>query len=305
MRASAASGDSGWKIRRADRVNLLESNALNALDWLVHGFSTRPGGASQLVTSKDGRRVSEKVFNLGFTDWDTRERVLQNRGKLLAALNASDMQLAVLRQVHSDIIHVLEDAAAETPTGDALITRAHGLLLAVQTADCIPILLADPHGRAVAAIHAGWRGTLRRISEKTVGRMRMLFGTRPEGIVAALGPGIGRCCYKVGPEVVKAYESQFSQARDWFEGPSEELSGGETAAPLRWLSRKPPGHPTPQLRTRLDLRVANRSILLEAGLAPEMIFASDLCTACHADLFFSYRREHRTGRMMAVIGLRP
>ncbi len=141
-------------------------------------------------------------MNLGFTDWDTRERVLKNRQNFFAALKASDMRVIALRQIHSDIVHVVNAAnsqpSAEAPKGDALITNQPGLLLVVQTADCVPILLADKKRHAIAAIHSGWRGTLQRIAEKTLGRMQMEFGTRPQDVVAALGPGIGQCCFEVG-----------------------------------------------------------------------------------------------------------
>ena len=92
------------------------------------------------------------------------------------------------------------------------------MLLAVQTADCVPILLADTKNRAVAAIHSGWRGTLRRIAEKTLGRMQMDYGTRPADVIAAIGPAIGGCCYEVGSEVAREFASQFSEAREWFVG---------------------------------------------------------------------------------------
>jgi polyphenol oxidase len=258
---------------------------------------------SELVFAQDGKHASGKVLNLGFTDWDSRAQVAENRKKFLAAVGAGRMQLVVLRQIHSDIIHEIVTSPNEPLQGDAAITGTAGLLLAVQTADCIPLLLADPRYRAVAAIHAGWRGTLRRIAGKTVGRMQMLFGTRPEDLVAALGPGIKRCSYKVGPEVVKEFGSQFPQARDWFDGPFEQLVSGEDPNPLPWLTMMPPGHIPPAPRAMLDLHAANRAILIEAGLRPDKIFESDLCTACRTDLFFSYRRERQTGRMMAVIGI--
>ena len=157
----------------------------------------------------------------------------------------------------------------------------------------------------MAAVHAGWRGALQRIAAKTIGRMQMVFGTRPADVIAALGPGIARCCYEVGPEVAKAYASQFSQARKWFDGPFDKLVAEDDPNPLPWLSMAPPGHEPPAPRVHLDLFAANRAILTEAGVLPKHISASALCTACRTDLFFSYRREGgHTGRMMAVIGIR-
>lgn len=303
-----------WNLHRARDLQILHAPALAALDWLVHGFSTRPGGASNLETLRDGRKAGEKVLNLGFTDWDTRESVLANRENFFAAVGASKMRVVALRQIHSDIAHRInfieaagpQGAPPEVPLqGDALFTRDPGVLLAVQTADCVPILLADTKGHAIAAIHAGWRGTLSRIAEKTLGRMQMEFGTRPEHVIAALGPGIGPCCYEVGAEVAKEFQAQFPNAREWFEGPFDALASGENDPNwLPWLTMRPPGHAPSPPRVRLDLIAANRSILAGAGVRTENIASSGFCTACRTDLFFSYRRERTTGRLMAVIGIR-
>jgi YfiH family protein len=303
-----------WNLHRAGDLQILRAPSLAALDWLVHGFSTRPGGASKLEILRDGRKVSEKVLNLGFTDWDTRASVLDNRKNFLAATGASKMHLVALRQIHSDIAHRVHapenpespDASPEVPLqGDALFTREPGVLLAIQTADCIPILLADTKRRAIAAIHAGWRGTLHRIAEKTLGRMQMEFGTRPQDVIAALGPGIGQCCYEVGADVAKEFQAKFPNARDWFEGPFDALASGENDPNwLPWLTMRPPGHAPPAPRLRLDLLAANRAILATAGVLAENIATSGFCTACRTDLFFSYRRERTTGRLMAVIGIR-
>lgn len=312
-----AAKEPSWKLRHSGGLQILEASALAQLGWLVHGFSTRPGGSSELdrsnretarAGSREKRPASESVLNLGFTDWDTRERVLANRQKFFRAIGAKDLRPVALRQIHSDIPRRVDAALAnskEPPQGDALFTREPGFLLAVQTADCIPILLADTRLHAVAAIHAGWRGTLRRIAAKTLGRMQMEFGTRPEDVVAALGPGIGRCCYEVGEDVAREFNAQFPNAREWFDGPFDALASGENDPNwLPWLTMKPPGHPPPPPRVNLDLIAANRAILADAGIPPARIFSSGHCTACRTDLFFSYRREHTTGRMMASIGIR-
>ena len=302
----------GWRLRKTGAVRMLESPGLAKLKWLVHGFSTRPGGASKLEIPTGRRRsgkTTEKVLNLGFTDWDSRQSVLRNRGVFYRALRAKKMRVVTLRQIHSDIVHLVDRSSLENdndaPKSDALITREPGVLLAVQTADCIPILLADPKNRAVAAIHSGWRGTLKRIAEKALGRMRVEFGTRPADVIAALGPGIGMSCYEVGSEVARDFDAKFPNARDWFDGPYDALASGESDPNwLPWLTMKPPGHAPPPLRVRLDLIAANRAILAGAGVPLKNISSSDLCTACRSDLFFSYRHEHTTGRMMAVIGIR-
>jgi len=315
--AARGSAKTGWKLRRSGGLQILEAAPFARLDWLVHAFSTRGGGASELDsrhragTLRGTRRkpqASECVLNLGFADCDERERVRDNREKFFHAIGATDLRAMTLRQIHSDIPHRVETPLAKSTDpaqGDALFTRERGILLAVQTADCVPILLADTRLHAVAAIHAGWRGTLRRIAAKTLGRMQMDFGTHPEDVIAALGPSIGRCCYEVGEEVAREFNAQFPNAREWFEGPFETLASGENDPNwLPWLTMKPPGHAPPPLRVNLDLIAANRAILAEAGVPVARIFSSDLCTACRTDLFFSYRREQATGRMMAVVGIR-
>jgi polyphenol oxidase len=303
-----------WKLRRRDGLQILAAPALARIAWLTHGFSTRPGGASDLAADRNAseakkQSAAEKVLNLGFTEWDSRASVLENRTKFLAALGAGKMRVAALRQIHSDIVHVVGAAefpqGEQAPKGDALITREPGVLLTIQTADCIPILLADTRQHAVAAIHSGWRGTAQRIAEKTLGRMQMEFGTRPQDVIAALGAGIGGCCYEVGHEVVKEFTAKFPTAREWFTGPVDALENGDSDPNwLPWLTMRPPGHAPPAPRAHLELIAANRVNLAGAGIASKNIFSSGFCTACRTDLFFSYRREHTTGRLMAAIGIR-
>jgi YfiH family protein len=288
----------GWKAQRSKGIELLQTDLLKKIPWVVHGFSTRVGGRSRLKGAP--------TLNLGFAEWDTRAAVAANRRLFLEALGAGRMPLAALRQIHSDVVHVAAAPWGEPPTGDAIITRQPGLLVSVQTADCVPILLADTARRVVAAVHAGWRGTLARVAVKTLGRMRLEFGTRAEDVAAALGPAIGRCCYEVGPEVAQAFAAQFAGAAEWFDGPFARLAEGEEPNPLPWLSMMPPGHEPEPERVKLDLREANRRQLMDVGVSPRRIAVSTLCTACRTDLLFSYRREGAgTGRLMAVIGIRP
>ena len=284
----------GWIERTTRGLQILQVSALTRLPWLIHGFSTLPGGVSPLD--------NEKVLNLGFTDWDTRENVLENRRRFQSALGANDLDLVALKQFHSDVIHLFESAPAEPCRGDASATNRPGLLLGVQTADCVPILLVDPKKRAVAAIHAGWRGTLQRIVVKAIGKMQMEFNTKPADLLAALGPAIGGCCYEVGTEVATQFLSQFPNAADFF----DEFRTGDEPNPVQWLNMMPPGHQPPPKNVLLDLRKANRSQLLDAGLREQNTFVSDLCTACRRDLLFSYRKEGPTsGRLMSVIGVKP
>jgi YfiH family protein len=282
-----------WTTLKSNNLQILQVPALSKLPWLLHGFSIKPGGISDLNV--------EKVLNLGFTDWDSRENVLENRRRFQSALGANDLQLISLKQIHSDVIHLFNGAPHEPSKGDASITNRPGLLLAVQTADCVPILLVDPKKRAVAAIHAGWRGTLARIAVKAIGQLQMNFATNPVDLLSAIGPSIGPCCYEVGTEVATQFHSQFADAPAWF----DEFRTGDEPNPVQWLNRMPPGHQPPPKNVHLDLKKANRAQLLAAGLRPQNIFTCDLCTACRPDLLFSYRKQGpQSGRMMSVICIR-
>src|SRR5258707_110629 len=214
-------GASRWTRRVHRGLRILQVPELAKLSWLVHGFSARVGGVSKL----DGKRV----LNLGFTEWDKRENVKENRRRLQAAVGAQDLKLVSLLQFHSDGVVHLETAPTEPARGDASVTKRAGLLLAVQTADCVPILLVDPKNRAVAAVHAGWRGTLARIVEKTIGRMQMQFGSKAEDLLAAIGPAIGGCCYEVGTEVAGADRGEFANAGGFFYalGRAVDVCGGD------------------------------------------------------------------------------
>jgi YfiH family protein len=283
-----------WATRAGGELRVLQVPAFSRIPWLVHGFSTRAGG----VSANNG----ERVLNLGFTEWDSRESVHENRRGLQSALNAEDFTLVSLLQFHSDAIFHFEAAPREPSRADASITNRSGLLLAVQTADCVPILLVDTKTRSVGAVHAGWRGTLQRIVSKAIGRMKMQFGSAPADLLAAVGPAIGPCCYEVGTEVASAFSAKFANAAEWF----DELRTGDEPNPLQWLNMMPPGHQPPPKKVLLDLRKANRAQLLEAGVPPGSVFVSDLCTSCRTDLLFSYRKEGgQSGRLMAVIGIRP
>jgi hypothetical protein len=273
--------------------------------WLWHGFSTRRGGLSRAYCAEG----APGELNLGFTAEDDRETVAGNR-RLLAEAVSGDAAtpLVALRQIHSKLVVVAEagDANRERPwKGDGLMTDEPGLLLGIQTADCIPVLVADRKRRAVAAFHAGWRGTVNRIVEAGVGRMRLEFGSRPEDLMAAIGPGIGPCCYAVGEEMFSEFESQFAYARKLF----REVYDSDpvrTRYPMLFLTQRAPGHSSIGPSLHLDLAEANRRQLLAAGLKPGAIKLVGGCTSCQRELFFSHRgSQGRAGRMMSVIGIRP
>lgn len=178
-----------------------------------------------------------------------------------------------LRQIHSDGVvnaHNLRDRDAE---GDALVTDALNLAIGVRSADCVPILLLDTKRRALAAVHAGWKGSSTQIAARTVERMGATFGTDPGDVLAAMGPCVRGCCYEVGEEVAEKFSALFPE---W---------GEEDVA-----------------KRKLDLPQANRRALISAGVPDKQIFDSCLCTACEPAQFFSYRREPANeGRMVSSI----
>ena len=273
---------------------------------IKHGFSSRTGGVS---TAYSGADAANGDLNVGFTAADVRDNVLENRARLLGAVfgaephldSKPDRRLITLRQVHSGIIHRV---ALEQPAlaGDGLMTDEQGVAIGILTADCVPILIADRKRGAVAAFHAGWKGTLRRIVENGVGRMRLEFGSDPADLMAAIGPSIGQCCYSVGEEVEHEFYSQFSYADALF---CEVFDSDPVRKkyPMLFLSQRAPGHSDLGPSLHLDLQEANRRQLLDAGIPAEGIEVVAKCTSCRTDLFFSHRAEHGfTGRMLAMIG---
>jgi YfiH family protein len=275
------------------------------LPWLWAGFSTRKGGLSRAY-SIDG---APGELNLGITAADDRETVLANRRLFAEAVTSkASTPLISLRQFHSNrIVHTSgADATRQQPQkADGQMTAEPGFLLAIQTADCIPVLVADRRQRVVAAFHAGWRGTLKRIVESGVGQMRLAFGSRPQDLFAAIGPGIGLCCYAVGEEVLSEFDSQFSYSRELFRE-VYDTDPVRRKYPMLFLTQRAPGHSPIGPSLHVDLVEANRRQLLSAGLAPASIQIVGGCTQCHPDLFFSHRGSHgHAGRMMAAIGIRP
>lgn len=229
----------------------------------------------------------------------------------IAVANGLDIDPASVffpRQVHSDRVEIL-DSPRQPGEADAVITPVPGLFLAVHTADCVPVLLLDPEKRIAAAVHAGWKGTLLRITRKTVRMMSDVFGCDPAGILAAVGPSIGPCCYEVGDEVIGAFHEGFPSAGDFMLSGADataaaashvRLPGGKVFHAARVRGKRPE-----RVSRRLDLINANRAELLIAGIPANNVHVVGLCTACYPELFHSYRRDNgKTGRHVAVTGFR-
>ena len=293
----------------------IEHPLLSRYPWLIHAFSSRRGGVSLGPSAG---------LNLGFTDGEPHLRVRRNRELFFRQLGAEHFALASLRQVHSTLVYqaghttgreleyglpgsaLVSQSGLAQPVGDALLTNQAGILLSVRTADCLPLLLADPKHRAVAAVHAGWRGALGRIIAKTVGEMRRVYGSSPASLLAVLGPSIRACCYEVGEDVEEAFQGSFPKADQFFRKPPERTASHPQHF-LSFLNTWPPGHgANSKPSAHLDLVAVAKDQLYGAGLAPRHVGTLDFCTACRPDLFYSYRRDGSgTGRMAAVVGIRP
>jgi len=223
-------------------MKFLTSPLLAGLPGLVHGFGQRVPGTRAVA-----REAAQDAF--------------AGAGKVF-----------FLRQVHG--CAVVTPPWTEPPDADASFTNEAGALLAIETADCLPVLIVDPRKRRVAAAHAGWRGTVARVAQEAV-RALERGGSDPQDLLAAVGPAIGPCCYEVGPEVEEAF------------GPAE---AGFFV-------------PGPSSRKHLDVAAANRAQLEAAGVKAANIDSLNLCTRCRGDLFFSYRRDGaNAGRMISVVG---
>jgi YfiH family protein len=216
--------------------------------------------SSMSVFSKDARQVyqASNLLDLSWLD--------HGFGTRHSAGWTAGLPVATARQIHSDIAVVIHEPGGATCEADALVSDRPGIFLTIRTADCIPILLADPKRRVVAAVHAGWRGTAARIAPKTVEVLQREYGIRPGDIIAAIGPGIGACCYEVGADVASHFGVQG--------------------------------------RARIDLAGISTRQLQEAGLRLDSIHVARLCTGCLFEEFHSYRRDQSKERMVSGIGIR-
>ncbi|HXI43097.1 MAG TPA: peptidoglycan editing factor PgeF [Bryobacteraceae bacterium] len=182
--------------------------------------------------------------------------------------------LATLHQIHSGTVVDAEGRTGCLGEGDALVTNTPGMLVAVKTADCIPILIVDERTHSAAAVHAGWRGTVKNIAAQAIAEMEKKFGSGVEDLHAAIGPGIGKCCYEVGPDVAAQFNSYDYSLRNCTHS------------------------------VHLDLAASNRRQIEACGLTPDRIYVAGLCTKCNGE-FHSYRRDkERAGRMLSVVGIR-
>ena len=264
-------------------VPYLSFPALEKTGLVLHGFSTRLGGVSQGDCA---------TMNFARNRGDAPENIRENYRRMAAALDFDPEQMVLSQQTHST--HIRQVTQADAGKGysreldyrdtDGLMTDVPGLVLVTSYADCVPLLFVDPVRCAVAASHSGWRGTVARMGRHTVEAMKAAFGCDPGNLLVGIGPSICQDCYEVGEEVAQAFR--------------EELALPYSSAVLR---------PAPEASVRcfLNLQEANRQILVQAGVRPEHIFVSDVCTCCNKDVLFSHRGSRgRRGNMGAFLGLR-
>jgi YfiH family protein len=262
-----------YRMSQKGSVQYLETEAFAALDGVTHAFCTRNGGVSA------GPYAS---LNTGFLSGDRKEDVLRNLALIGEAFAIPRGGFVLMGQVHGNRISVIDGNGSlpeSIPECDGLITDRPGVALGIRTADCVPLLFADPVRRVIGVAHAGWRGTASRIASRMVDLFEERFSTRREDLLVAVGPAIGGCCYQVDAPVVDAFAPLPGAGR--FLRPCPE--------PGRWM---------------LDLDSANRSELNERGVPAKHVHSAGYCTACRKELFFSHRaHQGRTGRQINFLML--
>jgi YfiH family protein len=265
--------DAGFYWRERDGVRVLICKPLEDAGF-VNGFSTRVAGVSDFP---------KESLNLAGFDEDAAENIHENRRRFLNALDG-DYELATVWQVHGDTVKTVksvDEARSSEDRADAIVSDLPNTLAGVKTADCVPILIGDPKSGAFAAVHAGWKGTAARIVVRAIEAMVSEFGADPKAIIAAIGPCASGENYEVGEDVIERFRTA--------------IPGSE-----KYFSATRPGH------ALVDLRAANRDLLINAGVSVSNIFIAPFCTIARTELFFSYRVEKKvygkTGRLLSVIG---
>lgn len=270
---------SNTELNFVDGVGFLTFPNLSSLGFVKHAFSTRIGGVSS---------DEFKSMNLAFGRGDSDENVRENYKIFCQAAGFEYSSLVSSAQDHHTFIRKITaeqcgigiERRRDMESVDGLMTDEPNVMLVTHYADCTPLLFADPEKRVVAASHAGWRGTAARIGQITVERMTEEYGCDPEDIVAVVGPAIGGCCYEVDTPVYEKFASMTDLRPANF---TKSLGHGKYI---------------------IDLKEINRRVLISAGILPENILVSDLCTRCNSDLLFSHRATGgKRGGLSAFIGI--
>ncbi len=269
------------QIRNAGTVPFLAYPMQDAPGVAVHGFSTRLGGVSREHLSS---------MNLGFGRGDAEEHVYENFRRIGESIGVSSEDMVLSQQTHTTNVQVVKEAdrgrGITKPLGwtdvDGLVTDVPGLVLVTFYADCVPLFFLDPVKHAVGLSHSGWRGTVGKIGKVTVETMVREYGSRPEDILAAVGPSICQDCYEVSADVIEAFQKQYGK-KQW-----DSL-----------FYKKENG------KYQLNLWRANELVFLESGILPEHISVTDVCTCCNPEILYSHRASKgMRGNLAAFLGLR-
>lgn len=260
-------------------VTFFASQEMEQAGGVAHGFSTRLGGVS------GGMWAS---LNLGVSRGDDPDHVRENYRRFFAAIGVQSPTMAMSNQIHENHVRVITKADTKQDPyekvsyeADGLVTDLPGVTLVIFSADCIPILYYDPVRQVVGAAHAGWRGTAADIAGAVVRKMEEVYGSQPQDILAAIGPGIGPRCFETHEDVPNAMMAAFS------------------TPVLQYLHIQENG------KYSVDLKGINQMRLEKAGVLPEHIGVCDVCTSCNQDLFWSHRCVgNNRGSMAAAIGLK-
>lgn len=257
-------------LKQTDGIQYASSSILESVDFISHGFLSRIGGISKPPFSS---------LNFDMRDGDDIANIEHNKAAVGKLFGFDVKRLLTINQVHGNDALVIDKPIKDTfslskISADAIITNQYNIAIGILTADCVPILLADPVKKVIGAVHAGWRGTVKAVAQKAIEIMVKQFGSDKKEILAAIGPSIGQCCYKVDEVVAREFgDKEFIKKEDdcW----------------------------------RLDLKKANLSQMVSSGILEKNIFVEDLCTSCRNDLFFSYRKDGKvTGRQLNFIMLK-
>lgn len=269
------------ELRETVSVPYLSFPLLEETGLVRHGFSTKLGGVSEGELA---------AMNFGVSRGDEPARVLENFRRMGQALGVKPERMVLSFQTHTiNIRRVTEEDAGKGVVRergytdvDGLITDVPGLCLVTLYADCVPLYFLDPVNKAIGLSHSGWKGTVARMGRRTVEEMEKAFGSKPQDLLVCIGPSICKDCYEVGPEVAEAFQKAFAP---------------EQAACV--LQEKDNG------KYQLDLWEANRQILLEAGILPEHLAVTDICTMCNSQWLFSHRATGgRRGNLGAFLCIR-
>lgn len=276
----AVTGSGTTELKEKNHVPYIQFKNLSATGIVKHGFSTRKGGVSTGIFSS---------MNLNFKRGDDPDAVMENYRRMAAALNMRVQDMVLSDQTHTTNVRVIteEDRGKgilkpqDYSDVDGMITNVPGIVLVTSYADCVPLYFVDPVRKAIGLSHSGWKGTVGHIGQKTVWKMHEVYGSEPKDIVAAIGPSICQSCYEVSDDVAEAFRANFT---------------ADEAADI--LLDKGNG------KYQLDLWKANWYVLTDAGILPEHLSVTDLCTACHPDLLWSHRKTNgQRGGLSAFLSL--